>query len=181
MGSGFEFNPFKLIWRTKPIRIPVEIPLQQALAQLEADVRTFHVFKSGVVGYVSSHHILLSNYTAVRRRGMRPVLSLEVVQDVQGTQLVGYFRNAWTARIMLSFWFGGLILLSLAFLIHGPSPPANDLQHRLLGVLMPAVMLVLGLLVLKASQSGWDKDESVLAQFVARRVGTVTRRSEPAS
>ena len=49
----------------------------------------------------------------------------------------------------------------------------RDLQHRLLGVLMPVVMLVFGLLVLEASRFDWDADESVLAQFVASRVGRI--------
>jgi hypothetical protein len=177
MRPRFEFNPFKLIWRSTPIQFAVDMPLAQALARLQADVRTFRIFKSGVVGYVDTHQIRLNNYSAFRRKGIRPVLYLRVVQDLQGTQLVGCFRNPSIARIMLSFWFG------LAFLVLGPSPPAHDLHNRFIGALVPAVMLVFGLLVLHAGQFGWAQDESFLAEFVASRVGRiadVTRRSAPA-
>jgi hypothetical protein len=184
MRPRFEFNPFKLIWRATAIRIAVEMPLEQALGRLRADVPRFRVFNSGVLGHIGSNHIRLANYTVNRRRGrMSPVLALRVVQDLQGTQLVGCLRNPWTARIMLSFWFGGAILIGLAFLALGPSPPANDLQHRLLGGLVPAAMLVFGTLVLQTSQFNWENDERFLTDFVSSRVGQtadVTRRSAPA-
>ena len=183
MRPRFEFNPFKLIWRSTPIQFAVDMPLAQALARLQADVRSFRIFKSGVVGYVDTHQIRLSNYSALRRKGIRPVLYLRVVQDLRGTQLVGCFRNPSITRIMASFWFGGVILIGLAFLVLGPSPPAHDLQNRFIGALIPTVMLVFGLLILHASQFGWAQDESFLAEFVASRVGRiadVTRRSAPA-
>jgi hypothetical protein len=183
MRARFEFNPFKLIWRSTPIQFAVDMPLEQALARLQADVRSFRIFKPGVVGYVDTHRIRLSNYSAVRTKGMRPVLDLRVVQDLQGTRLVGCFRNPSITRIMASFWFGGITLIGLAFLVLGPSPPAHDLRNRFIGALVPAVMLVFGMLVLHASQFGWARDESSLAEFVASRVGRiadVTPRSAPA-
>jgi hypothetical protein len=183
MRPRFEFNPFKLIWRSTPIQFVVDMPLAQALARLQADVRSFRIFKSGVVGYVDTHQIRLSNYSALRRKGMRPVLYLRVVQDPQGTRLVGCFRNTSITRIMASFWFGGVILIGVAFLVLVPSPPAHDLLNRYFGALFPAVMLVFGLLVLHTGQFGWTQDESFLAEFVASRVGRiadVTRRSAPA-
>ena len=183
MRPRFEFNPFKLIWRSTPIQFAVDMPLEQALARLQADVRTFRFFKSGVVGYVDTREIRLSNYSALRRKGMRPVLDLRVVQAPQGTQLVGCFRNPSITRIMASFWFGGVTLIGLAFLVLGPSPPAHDPQNRFIGALVPAAMLVFGLLVLHASQPGWAQDERFLAEFVASRVARipdVTPRSAPA-
>jgi hypothetical protein len=163
-------NPFRRIWRADPIRIPLPAGFGASLAPFRGAVSRFGLLSLGsdsCVGSVTDTRVRLRHKRAFWHNDMAPVLDAVMTTDVHGRCLSGVYRSSWHTRILLTIWFGFLLLLLPFFILAGLTqavPGSAFLNLVFAGA--PLAMLLIGSGMLIWAQRCWDEDKRFLEAFV---------------
>jgi hypothetical protein len=163
-------NPYRLIWRADPVRMPLPPGGEQDLAALRAALPNsgwLNSIREGFRGRVDGNCVVLQYYRPFRRSDLNPVLDARLTTDENGPCLVGVYRMSQYGRVFMSIWFTGLFALLPFFLIAGVAALWSGGEPARIGLLVvPLVMVVAGFLFLKLGQQQWDDDKRLIEQFI---------------
>ena len=168
----WSLNPYRIIWRTDPVRIPLPPPPAPGLQGLKDGIlewRLLNPFAKGCGGEVGDDYVRLYYRSPFFRRSGLPVLEAQVSYEPGGIVLTGYYRMRWSDRLSMSVWFAVVIVLSVPLIFTNLVDLAwNHQAIDLASLTVPAVMFGLGILFLLSGQESWEEDKRRIESFIAR-------------
>ena len=163
-------NPFPIIWRSEPVRIPMPADPAATLEAIRARLPGWSLrmwFRDGCIGSVTSDRVRLKRYRPLSRNDFAPLLDATISEEDGSRALVGVLRASWPIRIFLTAWFGIAIAFIPTFLIAGVSSTHVNGLSRIAFMLGPIALFLFARAILAYSQNHWTADARYLANFVA--------------
>lgn len=162
----FRLNPYAMLWRADPRRIPLPAGTP-GLSTLRAAVPRFGWFSEGCRGQIGDDRLRLRYQRPFYRNGMAPVLDARLVRDAQGAHLDGVYRMSMYGRLFMTVWFSFLLLLAPIFLMAGVAGLRDGGDPMsLVFPIAPLLMLGFGLAFLNYGQRGWDDEKRLIEQWI---------------